>query len=348
MLILNILKSSSRNGAENVVIQTIQGIKYIDPMYNAIYVSMDGAIKNDIANEEIVSEFIQKLDCKEIRRLVKKYRPDIIHAHGYTASVLCALSMVKVPIISHLHGNPPWIRQVNFRTLLYGLSSKRFKCIIGVSEEVLSENTFYNIFKTKALVQSNPINIDKIRKLASDGEITEQYDIAFVGAFREAKNPIGFIKIISAVDAIKPVKAVMIGSGPQWERVVEEIKRYDLREHIKLTGKVSNPYGYIKNSKIMCAPRKWEGYGLAIAEALALGKPIVASPVGGIPYLLSNGGGVLCETTNDYVNVINKLLTDSEFYIKLSESALLNAQQMCTIEEYCQKIISVYNHVVEN
>lgn len=329
-----------------MVIETIQGIKRIDPTYNAIYVSRDGRIRKDLACEDIKGVFVQNLDCREVRWLVKKYRPDIIHAHGYTASVICALSMVKVPIISHLHGNPPWIRQLTLRIILYGLCSKRFKCIIAVSAAVLRENIFYNALKTKAIIQHNPVDICKIKQLASLGNDSEKYDIAFVGSFREAKNPLGFIKIVAEINKRMPVKAVMIGDGVQREAVFNEIRKCGVQDIIKLTGNIDNPFKYLCGTKVLCAPRKWEGYGLAIAEALVLGKPVIASPVGGIPELLKNGGGVLCSTIDEFVDTVIELLKDEELYLRLSQEALENARQLCSIEEYSRDILKIYEKIV--
>lgn len=134
MIALNILGSSSRNGAKNVVIETIQEIKRKRHAYKVKYVSLDGPIRADLVEENIAFVPIKKPSVGVIKRLVKRYKLDIIHAHGYSASVICAMSMVSVPDSSHLHGNPPWIQRPNVRTILNYYCFLRFRASIGVSE----------------------------------------------------------------------------------------------------------------------------------------------------------------------------------------------------------------------
>ena len=113
MVILHILNTGSFSGAENVVISIInefqkRNIENIE----LIYVSLEGSIRKRLEKEKIKYEPIKKMSVGEIKRVIKKYNPDIIHAHDFTASIICAVSAKKIPVISHIHNNCPWLKKI--------------------------------------------------------------------------------------------------------------------------------------------------------------------------------------------------------------------------------------------
>lgn len=71
------------------------------------------------------------------------------------------------------------------------------------------------------------------------------------------------------------------------------IEELGLVHVIRLYGFQKNPYIYLKQAKVMCMPSKWEGFGLAAVEALALGKPVIAAPVGGLNDIINDNCGKL-------------------------------------------------------
>ena len=103
--VLHILNTNSYSGAENVAITLIRAMHKRYPDYRLIYVSPDGPIRERLDSEGVEFEPIEKISRRNIRRLIKKYRPSVIHAHDFTASIVSAFSTFKVPVISHIHNN---------------------------------------------------------------------------------------------------------------------------------------------------------------------------------------------------------------------------------------------------
>ena len=87
----------------------------------------------------------------------------------------------------------------------------------------------------------------------------------------------------------------------------------------------------------------WEGYGLVAAEALALGKPVVATPVGGIPTIVVGGEGVLVSRVPEFVSALEALLTDEEGYREASSLAIKRAEKIDNLGEYAEKINRFYS-----
>lgn len=72
-------------------------------------------------------------------------------------------------------------------------------------------------------------------------------------------------------------KWYVLGKGPLKEEIIKYIKEYELTDYFILLGVKANPYPYIKNSDIYVQTSKFEGFGLAIAEARMLNVPVITT-----------------------------------------------------------------------
>ena len=72
-----------------------------------------------------------------------------------------------------------------------------------------------------------------------------------------------------------------MGGGQDEEKIRDLIIQKNLQEHVTLLGMKVNPYPYIAKADLFVQPSRIEAYGLTIAEALALGKPVVATDTEG-------------------------------------------------------------------
>ncbi len=340
--VLHILNTGSYSGAENVAITIIKQFQKENSDFRFVYVSLNGPISNVLKNNGIEFEPITKVCIKEIKRVIKKYKPSVIHAHDFTASIISVFSTCKIPVISHIHNNSPWIKKMGLKSIVYGISCFRYKKILGVSPSVFDEYVFGKCFRKKELVVANPIDLQKIRDGAGNATINDGYDVVFLGRLAEQKNPLFFIEIINELSKKQKVSAVMVGDGELRSLLEEKISEYNLSNVITLIGFVENPYGILNASKILCLPSKWEGFGLVAVEALALGKPVVASPVGGIPTIVKKEEGKLCSSQEEFVEALHNLLSSESAYKVASNSALVRANEMDNIKAYVQTLKDVY------
>ena len=343
--ILHILNTSSYSGAENVAISIIDNMKND---YESAYVSMDGPIRSVLNNKGITFLPISKMGIREIRRIIALYNPDIIHAHDFTASIISSLSTNRIPILSHIHNNSPWLKTYHPFSFAYLLAAMKCKKILGVSESVFSEYVFGNVINNKSMVVSNPIDLAVIRNHA---EIASKeggsYDIVFLGRLVPQKNPQRFIKLISEVARKLPdLKVAIIGSGELEVECEKLIKHYQLENVIEMSGFMVNPYGILASSKILCMTSDWEGFGLVAIEALSLGVPVVANAVGGLPGIVNNKCGALCKSDAEFISEINLLLNDMNYLDEKSKEAMRHAETLENIHIYTSLIHEIYSDVV--
>ncbi len=336
--VLHIVNSRAFSGLERVAISII---KNLEDTYNSYYVTMDGSIVKKLEQENVKRIKIEKMSVKEIRRICKIYKPYIIHAHDYTATVISSFSFVKVPIISHLHNNSPWIKKVNLNSIALLLASLRVKKFLTVSDAIKNEYIFSRFISKKIENIGNPVSVyDVISKIPKN--IEKKYDICFVGRLTKAKNPIKFIDIISNIKKNIPyINVIMLGDGELREECEKKIYRNKLQNNIELKGFVDNPYTYMAQSKVFCLTSDWEGYGLVVFEALALGLPCIVSNVGGLVDLVDEQCGVLCDTENDYISSINSILSNDN-YKKMELNAKNRARKLDNKERYMNRIKELY------
>ena len=341
MKIIHILNTNTFSGAENVAITIINQMKNDNDI---IYVSLDGPISEYLEENNITFEPIKKISISELKRVIKKYNPDIIHAHDFTASIISAFVCGKRKLISHIHNNVKWLRKVNVYSLLYLISSIKYNKILLVSESIIKEYIFRKFIKKKVKVIGNPIDIDKIIKKANEFDEKENYDIIFLGRFSKEKNPTKFISIIKEISKDISIKAIMIGDGELRAECKKLIKQYNMENLIEIKDFQKNPYPILKKAKILCMTSEWEGYGLVAIEALSLSKPVVATDVGGIPSIVTNDCGIITKDTNNMKNEIKKLLNDSKYYDEKSKNALKRAKRLNNIDTYISNLIGVYDN----
>lgn len=340
--VLHILNTSSFSGAENVAITIIEGFKATHADIRSVYVSLDGSIRDVLEKRGIEFEPIAKLSRREIRRVIRKYRPDVIHAHDFTASIISALSTFRIPVISHIHNNSPWLKKVGKNSLVYGLSCLRYKKMLGVSPSVFDEFVFGGLFKRKSQVIGNPVSTASIVERAALAERREGYDVVFIGRLSEAKNPKLFVDVIDEIRKRCPVRAVMLGDGEMRGEIEAQIEEKGLGDVITLGGFVDNPYGILSESRLLLMTSSWEGYGLVAVEALSLGKPVVATRVGGIPTIVEKGSGFLCDTEDGLIDSAVKLLTDSALYEVTSHAALERSHEIDNLDGYIENLNTIY------
>lgn len=303
--VLHLLASNKYSGAENVVCTIIENF---ENEFEMCYCSLNGEIKNVLDEKKINFFPLENFNRKNLRKVIKIFKPDIIHAHDYRASILASFSGFKGKIISHLHINSPIALKWNLKSILYSLSSKNFSNVVGVSDSVYKEAIFKNKIKNKYITLYNFVDNTNIIKKSNEYEY-EKSDLFFIGRLVEAKQPLKFIEIVNEFSKNNSnVRAVMIGDGDLKNDCIREIKNFHLEKNIEMVGFNSNPFPIIKNSKIGIMPSAWEGFGLTAIESIVLNKPILNSGVGGLSEIFKDNPEFICKNKEEYILKINDIL----------------------------------------
>ena len=335
--VLHLLASNKYSGAENVACTIIKYTKNV----NSFYCSPPGEIENTLKEQNIKYIEINGLSVSRLKEIVIKYNIDIIHAHDFQASFFASFLYIDVDVISHIHCNYKLLKFRKLVSFVYSRIQHKFSKIFVVSKEILEDASFGKKIKPKTLVLNNVVDEDKIIKLSKSFE-TNKYDLIFVGRLIELKQPLFFISLVSELKKEKNnIKACIVGDGVLYKDCLDAINKNDLSANIELMGFKSNPFPYIKNSKVTVMPSKFEGLPMSAVESLILDVPVVNSGVGGLKSMFMNYEEYICNDMKEYKDIILDILNN-----KTSALDCKNIRKEFTdIKGYSKKIEEIYKEV---
>ena len=157
MKILHLLQSRKFSGAENVACQIIAMMKEEADVQMA-YCSRDGQIREVLKERGICYYPIKKLTVSEVKRIIRQYKPDIIHAHDMRASFIAAKACGQIPLISHIHNNAFDARGLSVKSVAYIYAALKAKHIFWVSGSSYKGYCFHSLFKKKSSVLYNIVD----------------------------------------------------------------------------------------------------------------------------------------------------------------------------------------------
>lgn len=341
--ILHLLTSDVFSGAENVVCQIINNFSDMNK-YNMAYCSLDGSVREVLLDKKIEFLPVNKFSYIQVKKVIDKYKPDIIHAHDIKASVMASLFSYKYKIISHLHGNHDDMKKINIKTLLYYCTHKRYSSIIVVSKSIKDDFVIKKTLKDSVLLY-NVLNRQEIINRKMQDRTEYNFDIIFLGRLNHIKNPIRIIDIFyRAWSKNKDIKMAIVGDGELREELICKINELKLNNNIEMLGYMKNPYKVLSNSKLLIMASKYEGTPMSVLEAMALGIPIISTPTDGVKEIIENYvDGYLSNDDETLSEKINELINDPKKWKSLSLNSINKFNKINNLDEYKKKLIEIYN-----
>lgn len=346
MKVMHVLNTGGYSGAENIVISIIRKNQKLG--YESVYVSPTGKINEKLNEEKIKHLELKNMNVIELKRIIRKFNPDVIHAHDFRASIISSFTLTNKPIISHIHNNSPWIKKFGIKSLLYLLSSINYKKILIVSKSIQDEYIFAPQIKNKLVLIKNFVDDIIVKEKSKKETNNKNYDVIFIGRLADEKDPIRFIKLVTELKKEKEdITVAIVGDGYLKEDIVKEINKSNLQKNIDMLGFCDNPYSILKKSKILCMTSKYEGYGLVAVEAMILNKPVVATKVGGIPDIVDDSCGKICTEDKDFVIEITKLLKEESYYKQKVDNIQSKLSNINNSDNYIKDLDKIYHSVAK-
>ncbi len=294
--------------------------------------------------------------------LIKRERYDIIHCHtskgGFIGRLAARLAGAKVIIYSP-HGDifeGYFSRPITrFFVLLEKLAAHYTDKIItltkrgkkrflehGIGEEQ-QINHIYNGIDFKKF----DITEDKSRgKRGELGLCKYDFVCATVGRLVPVKGHTYLLKAIRRVVQVFPqAKFLFVGDGPLRQRLQHEIKLLALEGNVSLLGARSDIADILLCIDLFLLPSINEGFGIVLVEAMALGKPILATRVGGIPEIVVDGTtGILVPPKDSvaFAAAIIKLHKNPKLAYEMGQAGYRRARRIFDIESTVQKYEELY------
>ncbi|KPU43710.1 alpha-D-kanosaminyltransferase [Oxobacter pfennigii] len=279
--------------------------------------------------------------CIKIRKLIKKYSPDVVYMHSSKAGAIGRLANIGLDNMS-LYNPHGWSFNMdcgNFKRYIYRWIEKILSnfCtkIIAISE-----------FEMKSALANNICNFNKIKVIFNGVDIEEYYQknqlyhitkkdlgipeeayiFGTVGRLTKQKSPDVFINFAALIKKEIPnAYFILVGNGDQQAEIEEMIKTKKIADSVLITGWVDEPMQYIQLFDQAFLLSRWEGFGLVLAEYMLGRKPLVATNVNAIPDLIEDGkNGVLVSPDDPYAVYIAamKIYKDEMYRKQLVKNGL--------------------------
>ena len=228
----------------------------------------------------------------ELSRLLRRERPQILHASSSKAGVLGRLAAVatRVPIrFFTVHG---WAFSAysGLPSLLYRITDRLMAPLttvtICVSENELAAGLEAGTCRAeRTVVIRNAVDVSAASRARHDRAITR---LIAVGRLKAPKDFLTLIRALAALSE-RSFEALIVGDGPDRGAVEDEIRRLGLEERVRLVGERSDVPALLAASDLFVLSSRSEGLPVSVLEAMAAELPVVASGVGGLAELVVDG-----------------------------------------------------------
>lgn len=358
--ILHLTETSEPGGSETVLAYIA---KNLDPQRyrSLVCVLREGWLTEHLESlgvEYVVIENRRRYDLGFLRRLVsliKRRNISLVHAHEFTMNVYGAIAakISRIPMLGTIHGKG-YIADERRRLQALNLSLRLCSRMIVVSRDL--RNFIVETLKPrradKLMVLYNGIDLAKyapghdcqrIRSALSlsDGAVVG----ATVGSLFPVKGLNHMLEAVRMVSVAEPsFKLIVAGDGGEETSLRQSAKSLGLDDTVKFLGFRGDVPELLAAADIYVCSSISEGLSLAILEAMATGKPIVATNVGGNRELVDDGETGFLVPPGNPVALAEKmmlLLKDKGLRESMGRGGRLKAEKYFSLE----KMIENYQHL---
>ena len=219
------------------------------------------------------------------RRLVRELRPDLVHAHLGLSEVLAALATPRdVPIVAARRGRNVGFDATWWGRLAEGLGHRRSALLLCNSEDLARRARERDLWTPPTRVIHNGIDADAFR-VAPMPEGAPR--VVVVANMRARKGVDLFLRVFAKVLAEVPeATATIVGDGRDLADLRTLASDLAIADAVTFTGAVPDPRPYVAAAHVVCLTSAYEGFPNALLEAMCMGRPVVATAVGGIVELV--------------------------------------------------------------
>lgn len=290
-------------------------------------------------------------------QLVRQERPDLVHTHLPRADLVGAFvraAGVRVPWVSSVHAIYSRSWRGKWSLPLFSLLWRRADAVIAISYAVkdwlvkeqrvppgkvnvvhygIEPDRFVSLGEAKARGGDNPV-------------------IGTIGRLDPGKGHETLIRAMPLVLTRHPQARLLIAGHDPWgygrtlHRLIENL---GLKEKVELLGFVEDIPSFLKEIAVFAFASRSEGFGQVIIEAMAAGKPVVASRIAPLTEIVVDGEtGFLVPPDNPeaFAKAICHVLADQEKARKMGDQGCRRVREVFSAEVMAKKTISIYANLL--
>ncbi len=212
-----------------------------------------------------------------------------------------------------------------------------FERVVCVSEFVKNDLASRGFPREKLIAVPNGVEVPQ--NPTREGDF-----ILFIGRLVKTK---GLSYLLEAMTRMN-TRLVICGTGPELDRLKRKAKELGVSERTDFMGRVTEEVKQDKlaSCRVFVFPSTWESYGIAAAEAMSYGKPVVATDVGGLPEVVGDAGLlVVPRNPSAIAAATTKLLEDEDLRAVMGKMARSRALTY-TWEKAAEEMEKVYEQAI--
>lgn len=276
--------------------------------------------------------------------VVKYEKLDLLHVHyaiphasaAYMAKQILASQGIKIPFITTLHGTDITLvgRDKSFEPVISFVINQS-DAVTAVSESLKKDTLRY--FDTQREIQVIPNFIElPLYEKANLGCNKSQYApngeliLMHISNFRPVKRVEDVLRIFSIVKKVIPCKLLLIGDGPDRNKIESLCRELSTCGDVRFLGKMKGIEEILSMADLFLLPSETESFGLSALEAMAAKVPVISSNTGGIPEINLDGYSGMLSAVGDIESMANNaiyILSDKSRLNIFKENAFKQAQK---------------------
>ncbi len=297
----------------------------------------------------------------QLRRVVSQRRPDIIVTHHVKSHFILKLSRLwrELPWAAFHHGYTTTDAKMRGYNMLDRWSLPGAHRVITVCEAFARELAGKGVRPEKLSVQHNSIRVEpgaspeEARALRlSLGVEEDERLVLVIGRLSREKAQIDLLDAFALLQSSHPelkTKLLIIGDGPERGALEQAASAGGMSERVIFAGQLSDVNAYYAAADVMALPSHSEGSPYVLLEAMAAGLPVVATRVGGVPEMVTDGESALLVPPGEpraMADAIHRLLTDERLARSLVTKASALVLTRYAPETHLQSLAGIYRQAI--
>jgi N-acetyl-alpha-D-glucosaminyl L-malate synthase BshA len=294
--------------------------------------------------------------------IVQNEKLDVLHVHyaiphasaAYMAKQILRTRGIHIPVVTTLHGTDITLvgKDSSFEPVVT-FSINQSDGVTSVSDDLKRETYEYFAVEKDITVIPNFIDLHRFKKqekshfraaIAPEGEKL----LIHTSNFRTVKRVEDVLRIFVGVREQIPAKLLLVGDGPDRNRMEKLARDLDVHRDLRFLGKLEAVEEVLSVGDLFLMPSENESFGLAALEAMACEVPVVSTNAGGIPELNVHGVTGMLSEIGDVDDMVKNALyvLDDENLPRFKAAALARAKEFA-VENIVPRYEECYRNAIE-